>query len=62
MTTLNSWFTVNKMTLNAEKSTFNIFKSCRKVINLPDSIEFLDHEIKRTSHIKVLGLTLDENR
>ena len=61
MTALNSWFSVNKMTLNAEKSTFTIFKSCRKVIDLPDSIEFLDHEIKRTSHIKFLGLTLDEN-
>ena len=61
MTALNSLFSVNKMNLNAEKSTFTIFKSCRKVIDLPDSIEFLDHEIKRTSHIKFLGLTLDEN-
>ena len=61
MTALNSWFTVNKMTLNAEKSTFTIFKSSTKAINLPDSIKFLDQEIKRTSYIKFLGLTLDEN-
>ena len=50
------------MTLNTEKSTFTIFKSSRKnVPNLPDSLEFLNHEIKRTPYIKFLGLTLDEN-
>ena len=62
MTALNSWFTANKMTLNTEKSTFTIFKSSRKNIpDLPDKIEFLDHEIKRTPNIKFLGITLDEN-
>ena len=62
MTALNSWFTANKMTLNAEKSTFTIFKSSRNNIpNLPSTIKFLDHEIKRTPFIKFLGLTLDEN-
>ena len=62
MTALNSWFTANKMTLNTDKSTFTIFKSSRKNIpDLPDKIEFLDYEIKRTSNIKFLGLTLDEN-
>ena len=62
MIALNSWFTANKMTLNTDKSTFTIFKSSRKDIpNLPDKIEFLDSEIKRTPYIKFLGLTLDEN-
>ena len=62
MIALNSWFTANKMTLNTDKSTFTIFKSRRKDIpNLPDKIEFLDFEIKRTPYIKFLGLTLDEN-
>ena len=62
MTALNEWFTSNKMTLNTDKSTFTIFKSSRKIIpNLPDSIKFLDCEIKRTPSIKFLGLTLDEN-
>ena len=49
MTSLKSWFSVNKMTLNAEKSTFTIFKSCRKVINLLDSIEFLGISEETTS-------------
>ena len=30
MISLNTWFSANKMTLNAEKSTFTIFKSSRK--------------------------------
>ena len=62
MTALNSWFTANKMTLNTDKSTFTIFKSSRKIVpDLPNNIEFLDYEIKRTPYIKFLGVTLDEN-
>ena len=62
MIALNAWFTANKMTLNTDKSTFTIFKSSRNYIpNLPDSLEFLNYEIKRSSSIKFLGLTIDEN-
>ena len=62
MISLNTWFSANKMTLNTEKSTFTIFKSSRKKIpSLPNSIKFLDMEIKRTPTIKFLGLILDEN-
>ena len=62
MTALYSWFRANKMTLNADKSTFTIFKSSRKNIpDLPDTIEFLEYEIKRTPFIKFLGITIDEN-
>ena len=62
MTALITWFTANKMTLNTNKSTFTIFKSSRKIVpNLPEEIKFLDYEIKRTQHIKFLGITLDEN-
>merc|ERR1711888_484446 len=58
----HSWFTANKLTLNTDKSSFTIFKSKRKEIhNLPEHIEFLDYKIKRTTHIKYLGLTIDEN-
>merc|ERR1712055_1180283 len=39
-----------------------IFKSNSKIIpNIPDSLKFLDCEIKRTPSIKFLGLILDEN-
>ena len=62
MIQLTSWFNANKLTLNSEKSSFTIFKSNRKSIpNLPDTIEFHDQEIKRTSHVKFLGVVLDEN-
>ena len=62
MTALHSWFSSNKMTLNADKSTFTIFKSSKKVVpDLPASIKFLDSEIKRTAQIKFLGITIDEN-
>ena len=62
MTQLTNWFKANKLTLNSEKSSFTIFKSSRKIIPiLPNQIDFLNQHIKRTSHIKFLGITLDEN-
>ena len=62
MSKLTNWFKVNKLTLNADKSSFTIFKSGKKIVpNLPDKIYFLNQEINRTSHIKFLGVTLDEN-
>ena len=62
MIALNSWFMTNKLTLNADKSSFTIFKSPKKVINnIPDSIGFLNHKISRVSSIKFLGIILDEN-
>ena len=62
MTQLNNWFKANKLTLNSEKSSFTIFKSSKKVIpNLPNQIEFFNQNIKKTSHIKFLGIILDEN-
>ena len=62
MTQLNTWLRANKLTLNADKSSFTIFKSNKKIIhNLPDKIEFLGQNIKRSTHNKFLGITLDEN-
>ena len=62
MTQLTNWFKANKLTLNADKSSFTIFKSSRKIIpNLPDQINFLNQQINRTTHIKFLGIILDEN-
>ena len=61
MTQLTTWFKSNKLTLNADKSSFTIFRSSKKSIpNLPDKIKFMNHEINRTSHIKFLGIILDE--
>ena len=62
MTQITNWFTANKLTLNADKSSFTLFKSSKKVIpNIPDHINFFNQKIKRTSHIKFLGVILDEN-
>ena len=62
MTQLTRWFNANKLTLNAEKSSFTLFRSGRKKIsNIPDYIEFLDNQIRRTTHIKFLGVTIEEN-
>ena len=62
MTQLTNWFKANKLTLNSEKSSFTIFKSSKKNIpNLPEQIDFLNQNIKRTTSIKFLGVILDEN-
>jgi hypothetical protein len=57
MTQLTSWFNANKLTLNADKSSFTIFRSGRKIIpNIPEHIEFLGKKLIRTTHIKFLGI------
>ena len=61
MTALSAWFLSNKLTLNTEKSSFTIFKSPRRIIDLPNSISYLNQKLNRVSHIKFLGVTLDEN-
>ena len=62
MIQLTNWLRANKLTLNADKSTFTIFKSHKKKIpNMPETIEFLNQSIKRASHNKFLGVILDEH-
>ena len=62
MTQLNSWFDINKLTLNTTKTSFTIFKSNRKKIeNIPNKIDFANYTIERTSTIKFLGIILDEH-
>ena len=62
MIQLTNWLRANKLTLNADKSTFTIFKSHKKIIpNMPETIEFLNQSIKRASHNKFLGVILDEH-
>ena len=62
MTQMNTWFITNKLTLNASKSTFIIFKSrYSKISNLPNKLEFAKSEISRSDSVKYLGLTLDEH-
>ena len=62
MSQLTSWFSANKLTLNADKSSFTIFRSAkRRVPNIPDHIEFQGKKLLRTTHIKFLGIILEEH-
>ena len=63
MIQLTNWFKANKLTPIADKSSFTIFKSSQKknITNQPDKIKFHNQEICRTSHIKFLGVIIDEN-
>ena len=59
---LNDWFIANKLTMNVEKSNFCIFRSQKnKNKPIPDSIPFNNSTMKRISHIKYLGVFLDEH-
>ena len=62
MEQMNNWFVANKLTLNAKKSSFIIFKSNRsKNRILPDKLVFNNSEIMRSNSIKYLGITFDEH-
>ena len=62
MTQLSSWFNDNKLTLNADKSSFTIFRSAKlNIPNIPEHIEFLGKKLIRTTHVKFLGVMLEEN-
>jgi len=62
MTQLHQWFKSNKLTLNAEKSNFVVFRSKRKnLTNIPDQLQFENQKIDRKNSVKYLGVTLDEH-
>ena len=59
---LMEWFEANKLTLNASKSNFIIFRtSQRKIANLPDKITIHGKDVHRTDKIKYLGILIDEH-
>ena len=59
---INEWFTVNKLTLNVNKTSYVIFRSKRyNNANPPDSISCGDIQIQRESKVKYLGITLHEH-
>merc|ERR1712179_491302 len=62
MTQLHQWFKSNKLTLNAEKSNFVVFRSKRKnLTNIPDQLQFENQKIDRKNSVKYLRVTLDEH-
>ena len=59
---LNDWFVANKLTMNVEKSKFCIFRSQKnKNKPIPECFPFNNSTMKRISHIKYLGVFLDEH-
>jgi len=63
MMQLHQWFKSNKLTLNAEKSNFVVFRSKRKknLNDIPDQLQFENQKISRNNSVKYLGVTLDEH-
>lgn len=58
---LYKWFSVNKLTMNIDKSCFSIFtKKKRKDPNLFSQLTFDNHTIKRVQSAKYLGIILDD--
>ena len=50
---INKWFTVNKLTLNVDKTSYIIFRSSRNTnANPTDSIRCGDIQIQRESNVK----------
>ena len=62
MSSLQTWFQNNKLSLNSEKSCFIVFRSKRKKLgDIPNEINFNHQSIKRSKTVKYLGVILDEN-
>ena len=61
---INSWFHVNKLSLNAKKTKFVLFCKPRQKKNVPLNLPILkidQTEIKREQSLKFLGVIIDEN-
>ena len=57
-------FNSNKLSLNADKTEFTLFRKVRQRDNIPlvlPTLKIHNILIKRVDHIKILGALLDEN-
>ena len=57
------WFRANKLSLKEDKTRFTLFHRPQDRDNQPirlPALKINDHEIKRSSSIKFLGILLDE--
>ena len=59
MTNISDWFLANKLTLNISKSSCVLFKKNKNKVSL--SIEINNNPIPQCTHVKFLGIWLDEN-
>ena len=61
MNFVNEWLSINKLSLNVDKSNYVIFSSSQKKIHYPIKIFINDVEIKERNSIKYLGVVIDKN-
>ena len=59
MTNISDWVLANKLTLNISKSSCVLFKKNKNKVSL--SIEINNNPIPQRTHVKFLGIWLDEN-
>ena len=57
---LYKWFSVNKLTMNTDKSCFSIFTTKRNNQNIFSTLTFGNQVIKKVHSAKYLGVTLDD--
>ena len=57
---ISGWLKVNKLSLNAKKSKFMIFKHVNKTVE-PLSLKIENTNIERGKHFNFLGLTISDN-
>ena len=57
---LLTWLRANKIALNASKTEIILFKSPKRKVNNTMKIKLGKFKLKFTSHVKYLGITLDE--
>ena len=61
------WLTANKLTLNAEKSSYLIFRNCRKKLPFQPTINIFDNDkmsysaLECKGYEKYLGILIDKN-
>ena len=60
LTNLHRWFSVNKLTMNVDKSCFSIFTSREKDPEIFTELAFRNHTIKKVQSAKYLGIILDD--
>ena len=57
-----SWFKVNKLSLNIDKTNYMIFKNRHSNRNYKDIHIFIDNsELSKVSHTKFLGVIIHES-
>ena len=60
MKQLNNWLSVNKISLNFEKTELVIFKSPRKVLSNEIKIKFTGQRLYPSNSVKYLGVMVDK--